>query len=112
MTNLYPSETGRIDRLPTWAKDLVARLDRDLDDALEARDEALGALTMSADDVMAGTVQAYRVPHRKYLYVGERWTNDLRARFENANRLEITANGPLQIDVTASNKVEISERRL
>jgi hypothetical protein len=113
MTNLVPSEQGRVDRLPQWAQDTIRRLDSRVDEARSERDEALTLLEENTgiDLEVGGQRQGVKVPRRKYVFVGERWTSDLRVRFDNANRLEVTANGPIQVDVDASNIVYISERR-
>lgn len=114
MTHLHPSETGRIDRLPTWARDLIKRLDSRVDEAVEDRDAARALLEENTGIGLFGdaTDQGVKIPRRKYAFVGERWTSDLRVRFENAASLDVTANSPLRVDVVAANVVRITERPL
>lgn len=98
-------------KLPNWACDLIFELARNAANQEETAAELREAAQVADEDIVGGQVLAHRVPRRKYIYVGDRWTSDLRVRFENADRLEVTANGPLQIDVDASNIIRISERR-
>jgi hypothetical protein len=102
----------QLDKQPSWVRRLIAELARQAEDATIARDEALGSFNVDPADVIGGTVQAYRVPRRRYIYVGERWTSDLRVRFDNAAQLEVTANGPLQIVTRAANVAVITEANL
>lgn len=106
MTALHPSESGRLDRLPTWARDLVTRLDRELTSVRDERDALYR--TIGEPDGVGVDVRALRVPTERYLHVSERWTDSLRVRFSRGT-LEVTSNGPMQIRTNASNVVEITE---
>lgn len=107
MTNLSPSETGRLDRLPAWARDAILRLDRELTGVIEERNDLYRSVGEPSG--LSHDVTALRVPKHKYLHAAsESWTDGIRARFDHGV-LEITANGPLLIKTTASNSVHISE---
>ena len=107
MTNLHPSEQGRIDRLPVWAQDALRRLDQELTSVRNERDSL--ARVIGEPSGVGRDITALRVPKGKYLHAAsDSWTDGIRARFDHGT-LEVTGNGPLLLKTTASNALLISE---
>lgn len=105
--NLHPSEAGRLDRLPAWARDALLRLDRELTSTRNERDGL--ARVIGEPSGIGHDITALRVPESKYLHAASgSWTDSLRARFE-PGALEVTGNGPLIIKATASNAILVSD---